>query len=285
MSAIILGLVATACVDIPVSSVDDGSVASDADASAVSDAMIDASPDLLSLVDLGLLVRYFIDEASAGQTRKKVLDHGPGVALDLDIFYDGELDYFAILGNRGLAWRRAGRKDIASAAIDGSKIRDLDNSTTGTIEIVAHIVAVMPEYAHLLHIGDSSDDSGHFTLRTNDINEVQLWLNNAELAAWDVTLGIRTVLTVVVDTTQVTDTDRVKLYVDGTLVNQDRSSPPTVNTPIMIPGNRSLSLGNSPNEDGRSIEGRIYYAALYENALTQEQAKQNASLLIVNDDQ
>ncbi len=94
----------------------------------------------------------------------------------------------------------------------------------------------------------------------------------------------RIVIHGVLDTTEPSPSDRVRLYIDG--VDQGAGTvderPPDEMSTITIP-NGMYVLGNR-NDNNASLGGHIYYCALYSTALTADEVAQNAAILLVDDD-
>jgi len=95
-----------------------------------------------TLVDRGLLVRYYIDEAASGQTPQQLIDAAPS-PLNLTINYTPSLTFTEVASNRGLHWALLGSSANARTTLDGTKILSgLNGHTTGTIEAVVDVTAV-----------------------------------------------------------------------------------------------------------------------------------------------
>ena len=84
----------------------------------------------MALVDTGLQVRYYIDEAASGQMPDDVLDgSGVGADFDLAITYDStDLNYQEISGDRGLE-----NTDVATLARAEKAINDTDDKIRNNI--------------------------------------------------------------------------------------------------------------------------------------------------------
>jgi hypothetical protein len=117
---------------------------------------------------------------------------------------------------------------------------------------------------------------------------VRFLLNNddTDQNVWNLNLAGRgrTVLHLVLDTTQGNDEERVLLYVDGVEQQSAGSVPPARDEEItFLTLEPSHVLGNSP-DGGRGILGTIFYAAMYSTALDAAEVAHNAALLRENDD-
>jgi hypothetical protein len=110
-------------------------------------------------------------------------------------------------------------------------------------------------------------------------------LNGSVTVEWTAnfsSLG-RSVLHVVVDTTDTPSTNRVRLYVNGVLQTATGGTQPAQNATINIGTGNSICLGNRDTQ-GRSMDGAIYYAALYANSLSATQVTDNSKILMAWDD-
>jgi hypothetical protein len=235
------------------------------------------------LTSSGLVVRYFIDEAAAGQAPIVLEDSAPD-PLKLPLTYAPELSFVEEGGHRGLSWASEGVAGRASIQVDGTKIMSaLNGSQVVTIEVVVRIVAVDNNASRIVHIG-VNQESGRLGLRSAVLGEIEAWWNNEMLALWSLPLSGRKVLHAVIDSTQSVPADRVRLFVDGSPAPAPPSSqPPLLGEALDLNVGRYLVLGN--REDGiRSFEGVMYYAALYSAALTDTEIGQNAMVLLATDD-
>lgn len=248
------------------------------------------------LVDEGLLVRYFLDEADGGQGPKHALDAAPD-PLDLPLVYDmGAMNpvYAEHRGHRGLRWPMAGLHGRATLPVAGTKVQTgLQNRTAATLELVVEVDAVTVFGSRLLHVGRSLEQ-GHFTLRSTDIDRLEFHWKGLTLAGvWPVDwagLG-RVVVHVVLDTGQPDPIHRVRLYIDGAAVADGTDIGllhPNQNEAIAIPTDPNIplyfALGNRGADGDRSFQGTLYYAAIYASALSETQLQQNADILAGTDD-
>ena len=239
-----------------------------------------------ALVDDGLIARYFLDEATTGQP-SEVIDHTTD-PLDLALTWDttGEpAGYFEDPeGHRGIAFPAITRNDRASIAIDGTKIQTrLAGSATMTYELVADIQAVEPLGSRLCHIGFDTDHT--LSLETNSITRLEMSVNHDLGGLGAVSLADlgRAVFHGVVDTREADPQERVRLYVNASRVPNLAPTPPDQNDTLVIDDGRHFVIGNR-EIGGRTIQGTIYYAAIYDAALTAEQVLFNTTLLLANDD-
>jgi hypothetical protein len=247
-------------------------------------------PDPNTLVDRGLLTRYFIDEDTDGTNTTTLEDSGPAPTMPLAINYDGQGSFIDDGGNRGLRWTAITANGAAEAPLaeDGKVWLGLDGSMTGTIEMVIDVDQFV-DGSRLSHIGESTD-SGVFTLRI-DVPEglTLLWNNdfNANHVSWDVDLVAagRTVLHVVYDSRRATPAERVRLYVNGVEQPVDSGFQPGRDETIELPADSAFvySLANTET-GGRGVAGTFYYASMYSAALDPAEVAHNFDILDVNDD-
>ncbi|MFZ6185867.1 hypothetical protein [Nannocystis pusilla] len=248
------------------------------------------------LVDEGLLVRYFLDEAKDGQGPKLALDAAPD-PLDLPLVYDmGAMNpvYAEQRGQRGLRWPMPGLHGRATLPVADTKVQTaLQNRTAATLELVVDIDAVTLLGSRLVHVGRSFE-MGHFTLRSSALDRLEFyWKGNNLAGVWPVDwagLG-RVVVHVVLDTGQPEPIHRVRLYVDGAAVADGMDITlvhPNQNEAIAIPTDPNIplyfALGNRGADGDRSFQGTLYYAAIYATALSETQLQQNAEILAGSDD-
>ncbi len=232
-----------------------------------------------------LIARYWMEEAASGQSPTQLVDDQPG-QLNLPITYDTTRpSYIAPSTGRGWTSDTVSNNGRASVLVDGTKIQTtLDGSTKASLEVVVRIDAVNSNTSRLIHIGDSSE-SGYFTLSTNPTNIFFNLFGDGTLrgqwgAPWD---GTRKVFHLVYDSTQATAADRVKLYQDGVLQSKTGGTDPPLNETISVPNLKYFAIGNR-ELGGRSVDGDITYAAVYDGALSASDISSQATALLANDD-
>jgi hypothetical protein len=247
---------------------------------------------LPSIVDRGVVVRYYLDEGRGGGTPTLARD-APDTPLDLNLDYGaGNMSYAKGPRGWGLRWLSAGQHGVASALIGGSKFETmLEGSTEATIELVIEPDNVTTMFSRYFHVG-VYERGGRFTATTNDIDQVKLALLDDAVAnpaaVFDVdVVGQRAVWHLVFDSTQPNQMDRARLYINGVpqtsvanIVGADYALQIASADPF------ELCLGNRPTnpDDIRSFQGSLYYAAAYATALTPSEIKDNADVLLDDDD-
>lgn len=236
------------------------------------------------LTDRGLLTRYYMDEAASGQDPTELVDAAAD-PLNLPIAYTPEMEWAEEPTGRGIAYSAAGLDGRASILVDGTKVFDgLHGSTTGTIEIVVDVLSVSGSTSRLSHIGLDSE-GGRFTLSTHIAGRLFVTINGGGAGAFPVYLPTtgRVVLHAVLDTAVAEPADRAKVYVNGARLPQMGTSFAGQNELIDLTSSPHYAIGNR-HIGGRTIEGGIYYAALYSVPLTDEEIFDAAGVLLLNDD-
>lgn len=239
----------------------------------------DASP-ILPLKDRGLLARYYMDEASTGQSPSELIDSSPA-ALHLPITYASSLR-FDQEGGRGLAFPTLNGDGRAQALIGGTSVGSLKGTRSGTLEVVVRVTESTPTVSAIVHIGKSGQE-GALSMWT-DSGTIKLGHQDSYAAEWSVpTLNERTTLHLVVDSTEASASARSHLYVNGTEVAANQSAV-IGDSIIFLPGSPSLVIGNDVN-GALGLVGKIYYVAIYAVPLGATEVTHNAQILAASDDQ
>ena len=237
------------------------------------------------LIDAGLVLRYYMDEATSGQMPTELIDAAPD-PLNLPITYVSEMNYSQVKpGQTGITWDSAGLDGRPTAPVDGTKlIARLQTSKVATTELVLEILDITTSNSRLFYTGVGSN-TGRLTVSTYNTGFLTLHVNDSQSAASfvDYTNMGRMVLHTVLDTTQVAPEDRARIYVNGGLLPSFDTTVPALDEVLNLMTGRDIAIGNR-EIGGRSIEGTIFYFALYDEALTAGQIEQNALLLLETDD-
>ena len=235
------------------------------------------------LVDDGLVVRYFLDEevsegtvaSSNGLLDLSVEDAATGVVSE------------ELATGRGFRFTSVSSNGRACAPIDGTPVFEaLQGSRTGTIEVVADIVAGDSSRSRLAAIGVNGAWSFSAGYSSNDTSFVfSMNRTNEEYGVWvlDAATQGRVVYTFVFDSEQPAPEDRIKMFIDGARIPLATHAVPIALDEGLKLGDPMLCIGNRGN-GSRSPEGAIYYAAFYAVALTSSAIMENASRLLVHDD-
>lgn len=243
-----------------------------------------------ALVDEGLVVRYYLDEAASGTAPTHAVDAAPD-PLDLLITYlddttsEQHVQYAEDAeGHRGLRFDAASHDGRASILIDATKLSSmLQGGTSVTFELVADIDDVDSSGSRLIHFGFDSDHTLSF--ETSRVTRLTLSINDdgGNSALLDHSAYGRAVYHGVVDTTLADAAERAIFYVNGSRVQAVTAEGVDPNEALNLQTMRHFVIGNREIGD-RSIAGMIYYAAVYNVAFSPAEVLQNAQLLIVDDD-
>lgn len=229
-------------------------------------------------VNDGLLVRYFFDEVGSGVSMT-AFDAGPTPALDLSrsASTNGPT-YLTTPEGRGLSWLSAGGNGWMGSVANSKFYNAIDNGQRATIEVVVNVDDASSQLSRLFQYGDSQTIV--CGLLVSD-TQVVFAVNNNTSIRWDIDLRLRpgpTVLTVVYDSTRSLVGDRIDFYIDGqTAPSSDFGPGPgwrfnALQTDTLVVGNRFS--GN------RSIEGEIFYMAIYDEPMSAAEVAQNATILL-----
>jgi hypothetical protein len=239
------------------------------------------------LVDRGLIARYFIDEAAPGtlpgDLPTELVDAAPN-PLNLNLTYIPEMSWVEVPTGRGLGFTTAGLDGRASVAIDTTKFVQLQGGKTATMELVLDVQEVTTDVSRLMHIGLDSE-SGRLTMSTSTTHRLTMRLNDATIGEWPIDLASagRIVVHGVLDTAQADPEDRARCYVNGSRLTGLDGIAPTQDALIDLSTNRHFVIGNR-EIGGRTIVGSIYYGALYNVPLTDEEIFGAVGVLLANDD-
>jgi hypothetical protein len=252
----------------------------------------------VSLSDDGLVVRYYLDEASSGIAPSAALDSASG-ALPLPIDYVGQMAYATEQGHLGIHWAVAAEDGGPALPISGTKLMDLDGSSAGTIEVVARVEQASVSGSRLLHIGEDTDWS--FSLGvllpqpdprtvvgapTRFVAEGALEAGVYYAVRWehDFDPAERFVVHTVFDSNRANPSDRASLYLNGVLLPASSGATyPELGDTLALTGAEAAAIGNRLI-GGRSIRGTIFYAAYYGAALTERTILDHVAVLTANDD-
>lgn len=242
------------------------------------------------LEDAGLLARYFLNEAGSGTAPTQALDSsGFGTPFNLTLDYGGgSMAYVENFSNRGLdSFSTSGTQGARLAVNDTSdKIRDaLHNSMTATMEVVYDADAFGTNGSRIFTLFGAADVFGISGHPLAPVDHLRLFVNGTQvLQTLTGFSGSRIVLHLVLDTTQATDTNRVKLYVNGVLVTSFTATAyPALNAVLNLPAGTQLAVAGL-GTGTRNIDGQVYYAALYDTALSAAEVANNYSVLTTDDD-
>lgn len=266
-----------------------------------------AAPALVSpapppLVDTGLVVRYYVDEAASGQTPTEVLDtSGVGTAFNLAITYVDATSpvYTEVSGNRGLErinLTRDGAKAQGSIHNTSDKVRDnLHGAQKVTLEMVLDVTDADISEGFTFQIERNGGSRIGMRVRGSASSSPGTWrvyFNGAlaqvySAADFGLSAG-RIVVHMVVDTIQATEADRIKVYKNGSFVAADSTGTmPAQNATLDFGGtNTRMNMLNNQfaTSSARPMQGVIYYGAFYAHAFTSSEVTTNYDILTADDD-
>lgn len=250
------------------------------DAASSSDASpADGSTDL-NLVSRAVLSRYFLAEG--------VIDAPVASSrgdLELEVLDATNLETLSPSSGRGVRFNVVGGPDRICAPIAGSTVAAIEGMNQATLEIVADIRVGHEFRSRLAGIGIGGQWGFSLGYSSADTTIVYS-MNNTQtvFGAWTVDADARdrAVYTVVYDSNETAEAERVRLYINGLLA----TPAPSQNIDsgmVLTVGAGIFCIGNSP-EATRAPDGDIFYAALYSAALTGSEVARNSARLLEFDD-
>lgn len=243
-----------------------------------------------NLVNTGLVVRYFLNEASSGTAPTQALDAS-------NIAYHLSLDY----GTSGMAYTTVGTNSgLDSTALTGTQrasrslvsIGDevrakLNGQQRVTLEVVLRLdIRGTTHQSRVFGLIDEIlNDVGRCMLKAaqGSDNYVLSW-NNVNVKQWVLDVGTREVWHIVVDTTQTTEANRVSVYKNGVSYVSTTTAALPLNSTLVLDDQHTLIALNRPTPFGTSLNGVLFYAAIYAAAFTATNVADNYAILTVDDD-
>ncbi|MEZ4270688.1 MAG: LamG-like jellyroll fold domain-containing protein [Myxococcota bacterium] len=242
--------------------------------------------------DPRLVARYYLSEAAVGMAPVEVVDSATA-PLNIPLVTGGNLAYATGAAGRGLDWAFLGGDGSAVIPIDGTKLHTrLHDRTSCTLETVVEVEAADDSTPRLVYFGESTSSgvlSLHYSSPRNHTGSVLMFFfgtSNADPVRFYTRLEGRgrVVVTVAVDTTLSDPSQRIKLYLDGVPMpaQYGENVPDQFRTTDLSSG-LDFRIGNRRFNE-RSIDGRIYYVALYDEALDASEVRHHAKILLNSDD-
>ncbi len=252
-----------------------------------------------------LVVKYKLADGTEGTPNPTTVTDSTANPITLTRTADGANgpDFGTFGAFEGLYWAGSGvlQDGEASSAALGSSSNDLatlDNLTRATIEIVVDsddVRTVNAGGAYFLDIlrEDDTHRLSFAQLSGTASGNLRVAFNGSFTWTWtaNTVAAGRTVYHVVVDTTLATSADRIRLYRDGALLTPVSSTAMSQNavldtiTAVGSENTARIILGNDDVGNGSaSMAGVLYYAAIYDNALTAAEVLANALILMRDDD-
>lgn len=256
-----------------------------------------------TLKDDGLVVRYFLAEAAMGKAPVQAVD-AAAEPLNLLIRYEPAMPSDPVQphelpmaytetarGNRGWLLPAINSHGGAYANVAGTKVESrLQGATAITLECVARIEASAQASSRLIHVGEGT---GHtLGLETLDAGQIHVDFNERIVAAAPILdqLAKRIVIHAVIDSSQASPAERVRIYINGTrrpsvqvgnVLNKDET--------LMLSSMMSFMVANRVAVEAlsgyaRSIKGEVFYAAIYDVAMADSRIQTHYQRLLLNDD-
>lgn len=237
--------------------------------------------------------RYYFDEAASGTSPTTVEDYG-GTNLDLASDFDtGTMSYSEPSANhRCLESTDAAGDHVSRFDIDGGdRYDDLGTITGITIEIVVDVDVGNSNNGRIAVINDTFGSNPEIGLTAN-ASSFLAWWKGTQIRSWSLAGSTgKHLWTLVYDTTEAIAADRLKIYKDGS----DFTSSTSADNNIASSDTLGLDYNYDEffifNRDAgytylqRSIDGRIFYVAVYATVLTTSQISNNDTVLDASDDQ
>ncbi len=293
---------------INVAGAEDASSATDA--SSAKDASVDGDAQLprdAAIIpdrdDLSPLVRYWIREATSGQSPSELVDDTVE-PFNVPLLYPStQSPVFGDIvegGNTHLRFDPEAVDTGGARATIGSKLSKIQGSPQATLEVKYQRGPCTDEQPRVFGLSQSgSVGSGAFYMRELDAHD-GLILRSLRSSRWSFfhlqqQCPIRSISVVhwVVDTREAVEADRVRAYINGTRqpVVAYQGGPytgrfPAENDGMDIGTETELLLGSPESDtDTRTADMHLWYAALYDKALNELQIARQAKRLQQNDDQ
>lgn len=252
------------------------------------------------------IARYFLNEASSGTTPTTIADSVGSNPLTIN-YKTNKAAWVSVTAGKGLDFTTTGGTVGSALARCAATTGNLGSAFSGKKEASAIVVFradAVPAEGVLFNLVDDRGYDGSFGVRleelafgqlgfrvtfaSDDVNgDVQFYRHNWFAATQTAyTTSAICVLHIVVDTTQATDVNRVKVWMNGVqLSGADEPGVPLNATITTLTANDWLYVGNGPEgPDGMNIDGAIFYLEVGTGQLTAPQiASTYAALIAAND--
>ena len=244
------------------------------------------------MADAATIARWLMNEASSGTSPTTVSDDVDGNTLAID-YSSGDAEWTSIGAGRGIDFTAAPcTSDTAIASLtnivaNGNLGTNLDSVSEASFILVVDIDAGAANGSRLFHIGTSSGNGDLAVIVTDTVLKVR-WDREVQDggdgdASYSIPSGV-TIIACIIDTTQTTAADRVKLYYNNSLQTPIASTLLQNNTLAAINDtDRFVSIGNRPSGT-RNIDGKIYYMELFTGQLTAQQVTDSYDALVLDND-
>lgn len=242
--------------------------------------------------------RWLLDEASSGTTPTTAADDtGNSNTLTVD-YSSGDAAWTSVASGNGVdftatvATASTAILTLSDIANNGNIGSSFDGSTTSVKQlsfiIVFDIDAGDASGPRLVQIGTDSGD-GDFAIGTRGSDWLFRW--SKESGGSDVTYPVPgggygtglMVMAVVIDSTETTAADRIKVYYNNVLQTAN-SGTIALNEGVDLNNSAyNFSLGNRESLN-RNVDGKIYYAELFTGTLTTQEVSDAHTALISDND-
>lgn len=239
-------------------------------------------PDDVELTDDGLVVRYFLNEAPAGSDPSLAIDWADD-PFDLSLEYvDSTMHYVSEGIRRGLAFDLVGRDDAARSPIDDSKVAALEGTYELTIEVRVRVDDAATNGSRIVHIG--RNDASAVALAATSADRLEARWNGIVVRRWDYSAyqGASRTLHLVIDTSAVNAASRFRLLADGVELNPTVVNELPDDAPLAFANDTILALGNRHRD--RTFRGALFYAAIYDHAISDSTLAEHVEVLQLSDD-
>jgi uncharacterized repeat protein (TIGR01451 family) len=246
------------------------------------------------------LVRYWIDEAPSGQGVAQLID-SEASPIDMPLTYVDSVPYFDgdNGGFRHLRFNGPDATDTGGGLVDagGTKMDPVHGSTVVTIEAKYAFEpgsACTGQDERIFGISEDRGSAfGQLQVRgvTGDHTLSVMWNGVGTVYRYALSGGCNltsaSVVHWVIDTSEPTDSDRIRAYIGGvrqTVTVQTGAWPsPGATIDLGAVGTRKMYVGR-PYSGIATLKGRIWYVALYLGEMSDAEIASNASALASSDD-
>lgn len=247
-----------------------------------------AQGEAMPLVNTGLVARYFFDEAASGTSPTAVVDHS-GNSFDLnDVNYSSTMAYTELGGQRGLEATATGGSHYARRVLaDGTDPlhATLDGGQHYTLEVVVRGDAFPASNGRVIVVNEQNTSNPEIGIAGTSTTNWNFGWNESLFSIGNLGTA-KQVIHVVVDSTLdgTAGNERIKVYQNGTLFTVG-NAPVGLNDTLVLGAPVdwiAFNRGNPP--DARSMDGVLFYAAIYTHSFTASEVAANDDILSVDDD-
>ncbi len=240
------------------------------------------------------IARYLLDEASSGTSPTTAADDEAG-GHDLDVDYGtSDANWSSNADGNGLDFTDefgTAIADIGDMSAASSIGGQLDGETEASVILVARVDTGRTTGSRILALGTDGGNAEIAIVITPDRLETRFVNESPASGSWnfythassDFTLGAEHIIHVVFDTTESTQGDRAKLYIDNVLQSPTTTQIESGSALATQNANISFSLGNRPTGN-REINGAVWYAEIFTGKLTTDEISDSYDALLLDHD-